>query len=32
MRQNFKQLKDILYIKFKQLEDTKEACRNLITY
>ena len=32
MKQNFKQLNDILLIKFKQVEDTKEACRNLITY
>ena len=32
MKQNFKQLNDILVIKFKQLEDTKEATRNLITY
>ena len=32
MKQNFKQLNDILVIKFKQLEDTKEAVRNLITY
>lgn len=32
MRQNFKQLQDILVIKFRQLEDTKEATRNLITY
>ena len=32
MKQNFKQLNDILVIKFKQVEDTKEACRNLITY
>ena len=32
MKQNFKQLNDILQIKFKQLEDTKEACRNLIVY
>jgi len=32
MKQNFRQLNDILVIKFKQLEDTKEATRNLITY
>lgn len=32
MKQNFKQLNDILLIKFRQVEDTKEACRNLITY
>jgi len=32
MKQNFKQLNDILVIKFKQLEDTKEAVRNLISY
>lgn len=32
MEQNFKQLNDILVIKFKQLEDTKEAVRNLISY
>jgi len=32
MSQNFKRLNDILIVKFKQLEDTKQACRNLITY
>jgi hypothetical protein len=32
MRQNFKQFNDLLFIKFKQLEDTKEAVRNLISY
>ena len=32
MKQNFKQLNDILVVKFRQLEDTKEATRNLITY
>ena len=32
MKQNFKQLTDILVVKFKQLEDTKEATRNLIAY
>ena len=32
MAQNFKRLNDILVVKFKQLEDTKQACRNLITY
>ena len=32
MKQNFRQLNDILVIKFKQLEDTKEATRNLITF
>lgn len=32
MRQNFKQLRDILLVKFKQLEDTKEATRGLITF
>ena len=32
LRQNFKQLNDILAIKFKQLEDTKEATRNLVAY
>ena len=32
MKQNFRQLNDILVIKFKQVEDTKEACRNLITF
>ena len=32
MKQNFKQLNDILVVKFKQLEDTKEAVRNLISY
>lgn len=32
LKQNFKQLNDILAIKFKQVEDTKEATRNLITY
>jgi hypothetical protein len=32
MRQNFKQLNDILFIKFKQLEETKEATRNLISF
>ena len=32
MRQNFDRLNDILFVKFKQLEDTKQATRNLITY
>lgn len=32
IKQNFKTLNDILTIKFKQLEDTKEAVRNLISY
>lgn len=32
MKQNFKQLNDILFIKFQQIEDTKEAVRNLISY
>lgn len=32
MKQNFKQLNDILLIKFNQIEDTKEAVRNLISY
>jgi hypothetical protein len=32
VKQNFKQLKDILFIKFKQLEDSKEATRSLISY
>lgn len=32
MAQNFKRLNAILAVKFKQLEDTKQACRNLITY
>ena len=32
MRQNFDRLNDILVVKFKQLEDTKQATRNLITY
>lgn len=32
MKQNFKQLNDLLFIKFKQVEDTKEAVRNLISY
>ena len=32
MAQNFKRLNEILEVKFKQLEDTKQATRNLITY
>lgn len=32
IKQNFKTLNDILAIKFKQLEDTKEAVRHLICY
>lgn len=32
IKQNMKSLKDILVIKFKQLEDTKEATRSLISY
>tara|TARA_B110000285_G_C15096102_1_gene602056 strand:+ start:747 stop:1163 length:417 start_codon:yes stop_codon:yes gene_type:complete len=32
MKQNFKQLNDILAIKFKQLEDTKDAMRSLIVF
>lgn len=32
LRQNFEQLNDILEVKFRQVEDTKEACRNLIAY
>ena len=32
MKQNMKQLKDIMLVKFKQLEDTKEACRSMIAY
>lgn len=31
-RKNFKALNDMLFIKFKQLEDTKTAVRDMITY
>jgi len=31
-KQNFKQLNDILAIKFKQLEDTKDSMRSLIVF
>jgi len=32
MRLNFKKLNDMLYIKFKQLEDTKSGLRDVLTY
>jgi hypothetical protein len=32
MKQNSKQLNDILGVKFKQLEDTKDAMRSLIVF
>ena len=32
MRQNFGQLNDVLAVKFRQVEDTKQAVRSLIAY
>ena len=32
MKVNFKIVSDIMYVKFKQLEDTKAAARDLIAY
>lgn len=32
IKQNFEKLNEILSVKFKQLEDTKQAMRSLITY
>lgn len=32
IRLNFKKLKDMLFIKFRQLEDTKSGLRDVLTY
>ena len=32
MKVNFKQFNDLLFINFRTIEDTKEACRNMIAY
>ena len=32
VKQNFEKLNEILIVKFKQIEDTKQAMRNLVTY
>jgi len=32
IRQNFQSFSDLLVVKFKQLEDTKQATRNIIAY
>lgn len=32
MKQNFQKLNDLLAVKFKQVEDCKQACRQMIVY
>ena len=32
MKLNFKTLNDMLFVKFRQLEDTKQGMRDLLTY
>jgi hypothetical protein len=32
MHANFKELGDLLIVKFKQIEDVKEGCRDMLVY